>query len=356
MEADMAITPRTILSQPINLLLFALSIMVLGGLLGVLAGVSNSRARLDTRHIPPDVEVDPNQADWNQVDSSWAGEDTGVAGLDDNEPTDSRDAMVVGAEPDYRDYICRLQEPGRSWTEGQWLRHLGCMKARGEADEVLLDETTAAIDAVGLTPDLGVEKADLLKAVETPDDHIAFLDAAVTQLGVSDGRLVHRLAQALTWRAEADDIERIRHLQLLSRMLMRDSCEVQQTEIWVRYALADKLAEAPSPAAWHGAKRAIASYVADDCHERLDRVPQVQGRSDRGRPDVLAEIVGVGVVAEATSGHSAQSTLIRQVVDSYELRGRPDQVSSFCREAVPAGVGLRAECEKRVADELFLSR
>jgi hypothetical protein len=235
------------------------------------------------------------------------------------------------------------------------------MEARGEGAEVLLAETNQAIGDLGLTPDLALKKADYVKEARTADEHIEFLDAAVTRLGVSDGRLVHRLARALTWRGELEDIERIRHLQLLSRMLTPDSCEVLQTDIWARYALAEHMAQRPSPAARHGVSHAISTYLAADCHLRYEMGRHEPSQIDPGQIksnqlEMLTEMLGVGVVAEATNGHAGESTLIRHVAESNDLRAQHDQVRSLCRAAVPAGVGLRGDCEKRLGDELFLAR
>lgn len=323
----MAITPRTVLSEPINLLVFAFGIFAVGGLIGVISSVDNQEERsrcpallAASAHGPESQRAPDVGAPTPAAETDFGADVTDQAALD---------------------YTCRLVTPSQEWDEAHWLRHLDCMEARDEPADVILAEADAAIDAVGLTPELAVKKADHLEVVGSADEHIAFLNHAVQRLGVVDGQLVHRLARALTWRGHRNDVEQIRHLQLLSRMLMPDSCEVHQTDIWVRYQLAQQLAEGPAPAAWDGVQRAVRHYVERGCHERIHE----------GRWEALAEIVGVGVAAEATNGHSGHSSLMRDVAASFEVR----QVPTFCREAVPEGTGLRSYCEKRMGDELFLS-
>ncbi|QDG52463.1 hypothetical protein FIV42_17470 [Persicimonas caeni] len=327
----MAITPRTVLSEPINLLVFAFGVFAVGGLIGVIWSADGG----DERSRCPALQAHAQRAADVGAVSHGFEEDNGPPELAEASQADASHRAAL-------DYTCRLDTPAHDWNEAHWLRHLDCMEARGEPTEVILAETSAAIESVGLTPELAVKKADALEAVAGPDEHIAFLEQAVDRLGVVDGQLVHRLARALTWRGHQNDIEQIRHLQLLSRMLMPDSCEVQQTDIWVRYHLAQQMAQGPSPVAWDGVQRAVRHYVDRGCHERLHE----------GRWETLAEIVGVGVAAEATNGHSGHSSLLREVAGSFEVR----QVPTFCREAVPEGTGLRSYCEKRMGDELFLSR
>lgn len=326
----MAITPRTVFSEPINLLVFAFGILAVGGLVGVFVGADDAE---NTIHCQVQVQEPPD--DSGRLDA-------GISAVDEGDSAGADDWAGQPVDLDSLDYTCRLEQPAPSWSEGQWLRHLGCMEARGESTEVMLAETTAAIDSVGLTPDLAVKKADYLKTVGSAEEHLQFLDRAVDRLGVVDGQLVHRLARALTWRGHSSDIERVRHLQLLSRMLMPESCEVLQTEIWSRHALAERMAEGDSTVARDGVQRAVSAYLERDCHERVHE----------GRWGVLAEIVGAGIAAEASNGHDGHSSLLRTVANSFDVRRLP----TFCAEAVPEGTGLRSYCEKRMGDELFLSR
>jgi hypothetical protein len=355
----MAITPRTILSDPINLLLFAFALLALGGLLGVLAGANGSQTSNSAQNSWATDRAGDDRVANNRMDTDRINTDK--FGPSDADTVTGGQVDSPGVDP--LDDTCQLEEPAPTWSDEQWLGHLGCLEARGETAEALVAEAIAAIGERGLTPELAVKKADYLEVAGTPNAHLDFLEAAVTALGVSDGRLVHRLSQALTWRGEAADIERIRHLQLLSRMLMPGSCSVLQTDVWVRYALAEQLAEAPSPTAWEGVRRAIDTYVAHDCHLRDEQVRgqrEVWGQQAQVQRGALTEKVGVGVVAEAINGHTGESTLIRQAAESAEWGGQMGDVRSFCRtfcrRAVPVGAQLRDKCEKRLGDELFLAR
>lgn len=323
----MAITPRTILSRPLNLLVFILGVLGVGGIIGL--GISSDSSECDA---------------WKRSAPSEASQD-----LDAGTPKESVDASSTqwgeehSAAPGFNlDYTCQLERPSSDWSEEQWLRHFDCMQARGASDEALLEKTEAAIDSLGLTHELAISKADLLAKVADSAEHRAFLEDAVNQIGVMDGRLVHRLSRALAWNVEREDIERIRHLQLLSRTLREGDCEVAQTDIWVRYLMAERLAEKPSPAADQRVGDAVDAYLDGGCHEQRHS----------GQWDALAEVVGVGLAAERTNGHDAHSLLIRQIAEAYRIH----RVDAFCEQAVPEHGDLRAYCEKRVGDELFLSQ
>jgi hypothetical protein len=321
----MAITPRTILSRPINLLAFALGVLTVGGLMGLFVGAQKLvPCQSSTKASPAGPQMD-----------------AGVSAADEDTPSPDVTTAAVGTSAAMLDHTCQLERPASDWNEAEWLRHLDCMEARGESTHALLEETEQAIEALGLTPELALEKSDHLDIVGTADEHLAFLEAAVDELGVVDGHLVHRLSRALLWRADGEDLERIRHLQMLSRALMPDSCEVLQTDIWARYAMLDD-ADQAWPAAHRAVRDAIGTYVAHDC----------QQRRHSGEWNVLAEIVGVGVIAETTNGHAGHSTLIRQVSEAYHIR----QVPTLCKRGVPDYGGLRDYCVERVRDEQFLSR
>lgn len=318
----MAITPRTVFSEPRNLFVFSVSVL----LLGVLAGLFVSA---DDRPVCPYAQ----QSTSNTTDSLDAGAEVGDEYV-------ANSSATADAEP--RSWPCDLVDPEPDWGESEWLRHLNCMEVRSEPNRAMLAEVDEAIDLLGLTHELALKKADYLEPIAPANDLIAFLESAIEEMGVMDGQLPHRLARALTWRGESGDLERVRRLQLLARSLMPASCEVLQTDIWVRYRLAEQTSRHPSPTAWQGVRSVIDTYLAQDCPERLHQ----------GDWNVLAEMVSVGVAAEATNGHAGHSTLIRDVAESFEVR----QVEQFCREAVPANTGLRSYCKKRVLDELFLSR
>ncbi|MFP4601267.1 MAG: hypothetical protein ACLFVJ_23670 [Persicimonas sp.] len=321
----MAITPRTILSHPLNLLLFGLGVLGVGGLIGlfVCAGEVESQ-----RHAAP-VGAVVDELDAGLGPASDAGS---AASASDR----SRSASA------YQDYACQLEQPDDGWSEGQWLRHIDCMEARSEHYAVLLAETNEAIEAAGLSVELAVLKADYLEVEGSPDEHIAFLEQAYAELGVVDGRLAHRLSRALVWRGQAEDVERVRHLQLLSRTLLDGSCEVLQTDIWARFLMAEELAGEGSPAAWRGVRDAIDTYLINDC----------QQQRHTGKWGALAEIIGVGVAAEMSNGHDGHSSLFRQVTDAFDIH----QQRTFCRRAVPDRSEWRDHCRKRVGDELYLSR
>jgi hypothetical protein len=67
---------------------------------------------------------------------------------------------------------------------------------------------------------------------------------------------------------------------------------------------------------------------------------------------VIAELVGAGILAEQLNGHDGKSTMVRQAVQSFEIRN----VRALCRDAVPAQTDLWEECKARVRFELEMTR
>ncbi len=106
--------------------------------------------------------------------------------------------------------------------------------------------------------------------------------------------------------------------------------------------MAEELADEPSPAAWRGVRDVIDTYLINDCQEQRHT----------GQWGALAEVIGVGVAAEMSNGHDGHSSLFRQVTDAFDIH----QQRTFCRRAVPDRSELRDHCQKRVGDELYLSR
>ena len=324
----MAVTPRTVLSDPINLMVFVLAAIGMAALVALYFDAktdSSCRYEYTSGAAPMVLDAGPPRS-----------------GPPPASPATTRPPVATdGASAD--DSVCIVGRPADHWSAERWVEHLDCMEASGESFEVLLAETTRAVQAVGPTHTLAVRKADYLAHVGTLDDQIAYLEGALVDLGqVDDGQLVHRLVRALTWRGRRSDFDRISLGEGLSSALLPDSCRALQTKIWVRYVLAERAFGGHAAPAWERVRQSINDYVSRDC----------QARVHEGRWDVLAEIVGAGVVAEASNGHTGHSTLIGHAVESFEIRNVP----ALCREAVPAGLSLRQDCQKRVRDELFLSR
>lgn len=336
----MAITPRTILTRPVHLVLFLLGALAVGGLVGWLtthrepveAGGDDAQTVDAHDEIEREDEIEQDDARFSTGDAGQ-GEDLGIDDADRWKP--------AGAEFDRRDHECTLVEPEDDWTEAHYLRHLNCMEERDEGSAERLEATGEAIEAVGLTEKLAVEKADLLRELDREGAHRTFLEEAVDELDTRDPELLHRLARALIWRGDPDEIERIRHLQLLSRSTVSDECEALQTDVWARYLLAHRFAERPSPAAFDAVREAIDVYRARDCAEKRHT----------GKFDALAQVVGVGVAAEQVDGHGAHGALIGEVAHSFDILD-PERL---CERAVPDRDGLRGHCEDRLTDELRLS-
>lgn len=322
----MAITPRTVLSQPLHILVLTMGLLAVLALAGIVLGIKNApqraarcRAAAASLHK---ARLQPPPGSVARV--SWPS-----------------------APP------CALDAPDASWTAAQWVRHLGCMEARNTPAQVLLVEVNTAIQVAGLAPELALKKSDYLREVGTLDEQIDFLQTAVRRLGVVDGTLVHRLSRALVWRGDQEDLEQIRHLQHLSMMLQPEDfgarCEVAQTNIWALMMMAQAddaraldSADLTPRAARLNVHRVVRDYVDQGCAQQIHR----------GQWADLAEVVGVAIAAEATSGQNARSSLVRKVSEAFRIQDVPE----FCRTAVPDGLDLRETCEKRVGDELYLAR
>ncbi|AWV88269.1 hypothetical protein [Bradymonas sediminis] len=320
----MAITPRTVLSQPISFTVFSLASIGLVAVLGIILGAQRSQPAQPPAYSAPLVMPAPTHS---------------VTRLSYHSP-----------EPP-----CDLTAPERQWSAAKWVRHLDCMEARSYPNRVLLGEANKAISRVGLKPALALRKSDYLKAIAPLEQQIDFLRSAVNGLGVVEGKLVHRLRRALVWRAKESDLDEIRSLEDLSSRLptpaREDLCEVRQTDIWTQFLIGETL-ESPGiedgsnsilrSVADQSVQRAIRTYIALDC---IDQIHE-------GERESLAELAGVAIAAEASNGHSGQSTLLRKMAASYQILNIPE----FCRQAVPANIDLRQTCEKRVGDELYLAR
>lgn len=333
----MAITPRTILRRPSNLVALLLGALLVGALVAVVTRADDPQARWSGEH--DDQYESDHEYESTPPSDALDGGAGGDVDTDDLIDDDSQPAGAAAPDPDHR---CELTEPDDDWKEAHWLRHLGCMEARDEPLDARLERVDRAIDSAGPSEELALEKADLLEQTRGGDARLAFLEDTVDELGTGDGELAHHLSRALIWHGDRDDLERVRHLQLRSRTWMKDECEVLQTDVWARYLLGHRFAERPSPAAFDATRSAVSTYRARDCDEQRHT----------GKWDALAEVVGVGIAAEMVDGPHADGALIRKVAQSFEIQ----QVDRFCERAVPDQAGARDYCEERVEDELRLSR
>lgn len=318
----MAITPRTIFTKPVFFTLFSLSLIALVGSVGIYIG-----------------------------HQEWKNERSGCQRY-------TRAEIIAKNAPApqalrTRQATCATFTADSQWTTTQWVRHLDCLEAQKTPSRVLLGEANKAISRVGLTPKLALRKSNYLKAIAPLEQQIEFLREAVNGLGVVEAELVHRLRRALIWRGHARDIDEIRDLEELLRRLPapQAQCERRQTEIWAHMMLAQSLESAGvedgsnsiiRSVAAQSVQRAVRDYIGLDC---LSQIHQ-------GKRESLAELTGVAIAAEATNGHSGESSIIREITKSYRILNIPE----FCRQAVPAGMDLRPTCEKRVGDEQYLAR
>lgn len=318
----MAITPRTIFSRPTFFTLFSLSAIALIAAAGIFIGQHKRTDKLTNCPRYSEAEL----------------------------------LALRGPGPKVlppRPTSCAIFTPENQWSAARWERHLECMEGQKVRSRVLLGEANKAISRVGLTPKLALRKSNYLKAIAPLEQQIEFLREAVNGLGVVEAELVHRLRRALIWRGHARDIDEIRDLEELLRRLPapQAQCERRQTEIWAHMMLAQSLESAGvedgsnsiiRSVAAQSVQRAVRDYIGLDC---LSQIHQ-------GKRESLAELTGVAIAAEATNGHSGESSIIREISKSYRILNIPE----FCRQAVPAGMDLRPTCEKRVGDEQYLAR
>lgn len=322
----MAITPRTVLSQPVYFSVFSLAAIGVIAMIGIFVGMHDSPKSPAPTPAP------------NHQSASISASTSGVFAAKLNPHTP-----------------CELVAPERKWSSAQWVRHLDCMEARNSPSHVLLGEANMAIHRVGLKPALALRKSNYLKQIAPLEEQIDFLRSAVNGLGVVEIKLVHRLRRALIWRGKHADLKEIRELEEISSRLQTsertNQCEMRQTDIWARVmvaqsledsAIADEAHAIMRSVARQSVQRAVRAYLAVDCANQIHQ----------GKRAALAELTGVAIAAEFSNAHDGHSSLLGEIAASYRIVNIPE----FCRRAVPAGVDLRQTCEKRVGDERFLAR
>ncbi|MGM0557327.1 MAG: hypothetical protein ACQEVA_13165 [Myxococcota bacterium] len=339
----MAVTPRTIFNNPVAVAIGVVTCVGLASLvMDELAGADDCSASSSSAsdHVVEDdhvEELDVGAYLRHEQPEFAADARTGEAG-----------ASAIRRQPS----TANCDGDGRvdRWTESQWTMYLDCLERRGEHHDVLLDEIDRGLDNLSRSLELAVRKGELLSIHGTSSDQIAFLERALDRHDTpTDARLEAQYVRALVWRGGRLDINRayqtLRKRGPSTTRQVASSCEGKQALAWMNYSLINRsetLGDDVRKWDFRADEALLDDYITSGCHQRIHS----------GEWSVIAELVGAGILAEQLNGHDGKSTMVRQAVQSFEIRN----VRALCRDAVPAQSDLRGECEARVRFELEMTR
>ena len=331
----MAVTPKTIFRNPAALAVGVLTVLGVG-----LVALYEYKVSSDCASGCP-YAMQQNQPQTEKLDVG--------SYLEYDQPTFERIPSTGDVEPVVTTHgrwhaaACGYTEPESRWSESEWSRYIDCLEERGETNDRLLDATTRGLDQMGRSLELAVRKAELLEVTATTDEQLDFLEHALEKHDTPwDARLDEMYVHASVWRGEARDIDRASRVAFDNYRALLGTCRGAQTLGWMEYAMESRDIGPEVARSVPAGSIPLHAFINNECSTRIHE----------GRWNVIAEVVGAGILAEQINGHDGRSTLVRTGVESYEIRDVP----ALCEHAVPAQLDLRESCENRVRREIALTR
>ena len=294
----MAITPRTILTNPMSAGLLAASMLATAavGMFAVSFCESNCSA---SYQVPQDVVFSQHNAS----------------------PCE-----------DVR--LDKIADKTR-WSEYDWFEYAKCFERERDSQSAI-DVSTQGLNYFPRSEALYNLKGYHLITLHKYEDAVKTLEVGLERVGVaSDGTLSNNLAWAGLWVPREMDLERARNLYTQSLAREPGVCEALHTGLWVEYAIARES---------RGLERARAlrnfsslQHQYEPCHDRLDD----------GNREALLEVMGAAVIIhqvdkELSSGFQGikgtlpmPTHLVQEVAVELRKNHRGASIDALCREASP---------------------
>ena len=222
------------------------------------------------------------------------------------------------------------------WSEYNWFMYANCF-AQLEDSERVITEASAGIEYYPTSEALFNLKGYHLIQLDRHTEAVETLKLGLRRIGQpQQGTLENNLAWAGLWVPRELDLYQARALYKNALNKGQNVCEVIHTGLWVEYAVAEQS---------QGIERARALRTFSDLRERY---APCQGRYDDGDRDQLLEVLSALIafkdvdrelnkdartahVTEDCASKRLASDVARKVHESY----RGVSVDEVCRDAVP---------------------
>ncbi|MEC9396704.1 MAG: hypothetical protein VYE40_06880 [Myxococcota bacterium] len=221
------------------------------------------------------------------------------------------------------------------WSEYDWFEYGKCFEKHQDSHRVI-EVSTQGLNYYPASEALYNLKGYHQISLHRYEDAVKTLETGLRRVGVpSDGVMTNNLAWAGLWVPRELDLHQAR--SLYKRSLASDSgvCETIHTGLWVEYAIARES---------RGIERAQA--LRNFTNLRLQYKP-CQDRYDDGNRELLLEVLGAAVIFEQvdremqssgqlpTNCNSDSKRLMQNVSKELRKHYRGASIDALCREASP---------------------
>lgn len=225
----------------------------------------------------------------------------------------------------------------RAWSENDWLVYARCFEYRNDSTSAVRVATQGLRfypTSESLFNVAGYHQIRLGQYSEA----IHTLKTGLARVGTpTNGVMTNNLAWASLWAPREMKLDRARGLYKMSLRYNPNSCETLHTGLWVEYAIAKQ-------------SSGLAEYQALENFELLRRAYKTcQARVEDGKWDTMVEVVGAAVLFQdvdqmirAPHSHATRQRLnqsgnadMANVSRALRKHYRGSSIDGLCREAMP---------------------
>ena len=228
-----------------------------------------------------------------------------------------------------------LSHDKSSWSEFDWFQYASCFDKHNDSRQVI-EVTTHGLNYYPSSEALYNLKGYHQISLGEHEAAVKTLETGLRRVGAtSSGTMTNNLAWAGLWVPREMELHRARALYRRSMSREAGVCESIHTGMWVEYAIASQS---------RGLERAQALRAFHNLREQYE--PCV-ARYDDGERDKLIEVLGAAVIAEDLDRELRSNALLHKskpcgsdhaltlVAKELRRRHRGASIDALCREAVP---------------------
>ncbi|MEM1348531.1 MAG: hypothetical protein AAGI01_08260 [Myxococcota bacterium] len=213
-----------------------------------------------------------------------------------------------------------------AWSEFDWFQYSLCFDKHNDSRRVV-EVTTQGLRYYPTSESLYNLKGYHQISMRKFEDAVHTLSEGMTKVGVpSSGTMANNLAWASLWVPRELELDRARTLYQQSMQHDSSVCETMHTGLWVEFAISKRTS---------GIERAQALRNLNDLSEDYKACEQ---RYRNGDWDAMIEVLGAAVIYEELDQQTQTSddaSLLRDVAKELRKRYRGASIDALCRESIP---------------------
>jgi hypothetical protein len=224
-----------------------------------------------------------------------------------------------------------------TWSEYGWFTYAECYSEQNASSKVV-DVTTQGLRHYPASEALYNMKGYHQIKLGDHADAVKTLEEGIRRVGrTSSGVMANNLAWAGVWAPREMESTRARQLYRQSLAQNPNVCETIHTGMWVEYAISKKTDGFERAAALRAFQSLASDYEA------------CEGRYQNGEWDTLVEVLGAAVIKADVASDldcgmkvASEKELLRDVSVELRKRYRGASIDALCRESIPVSAAHHA--------------